>query len=68
MLLGACLSERDIEKVKFGGKELSAYEKHALASFYHKMVTLCYESSNRWWKLMMRYYYCFELSGGHELW
>lgn len=57
-----------IEKVKFGEKELSAYEKHALASFYHKLVTLCYESSNRWCKLMMRYYYCFELSGGHELW
>lgn len=57
-----------IEKVKFGEKELLAYEKYALAGLCHKLVALCYESSNWWWKLRMSYYYCFELSGGHELW
>ena len=52
-----------IEKVVFGEKELYAYEKHALMSFYYERIRLSYKNSKWWWKWMMRYYYCFELSG-----
>ena len=57
-----------IQKVKFGEKELHPYEKHALESFYYLLIRQCYENSNLWWKIRMRYFYCFELAGGHRLW
>lgn len=55
-----------VQKVKFGEKELRAYEKHALESYYYSLIQQCYAHSSLWQKMQMRYFYCFELAGGHK--